>query len=112
MICTTALCSRPRAADTKHLPHIKKERKRLRAKVEAKHRNFSLEDGGLEGPQKEHWHHMRALHDEIVGTAKVAVDTKPDKHVLSFRREINRKKVGASARRCPWARTAALDEDT
>eukprot|EP00949_MAST-11_sp_MAST-11-sp1_P003011 g3011.t1 len=78
--------------DTKHLPHIKKERKRLRAKVEAKHRNFSLEDGGLEGPQKEHWHHMRALHDEIVGTAKVAVDTKLDKHVLSFRREINRKK--------------------
>jgi len=71
--------------------HVLKRTKELKKKTKKKYENWSLEDGGLFGNERAHWHVMRELHDRVVGKAQSAVNVKLEPHIENLR-ELKRKK--------------------
>ena len=71
--------------------HVVKRGKELQRKLKAKWSNTTLDDGGLHGKEKAHWHVMRSLHDRVVGSAVASVSIKHEKHVEAYRDHMKKK---------------------
>ncbi len=68
--------------------HVEKRRRALRAKSKARFGNATANDGGMHGARLQWWRQQRALHDKVVSTASVRIDTRHEPHVEEERERL------------------------
>ena len=61
--------------------HVEHRRKQLKKQSKVRFDNATAEDGGMTGNQLQWWKLQRELHDKVVNTASVRIDTVHEKHV-------------------------------
>jgi hypothetical protein len=104
------------AVDIKHEKHVIRYAKHVKAKSKAKYDTMDINDGLLEGRERDWWRKQREVHEGIVGRAQASVDNwygKPEnreKNELKvFPRRVESNKVKLEKAREEYKKTKVLN---